>query len=169
MQVAIKLEGIEDMRKFFQEYSLKIIPAAEKGIKTGMNLILNSAKGHINNISGETAESLKAAIDGKGKSFVVGHIGTLGATRDECIRANSLEYGHAGPGQGIDAAREERRQRIAGGEIIKRRRRNTGSWVGAQVKKTTPPHPFIRPAIDENKAAIKQILRAELERALRGK
>lgn len=169
MRVAIKLEGVEDMRKFFREYTLKVIPAAEKGIRQGMNMILVSARSHINNISGETARSLGAAIDGKGKTFVVSHIGTLGETKEANIRANSLEYGHATAGRGIDAAREDRRERIRAGETFKRRRKRTGSWTSVAVKKVVPPHPFIRPALDENRAAIKEILKAELERALGGK
>jgi hypothetical protein len=169
LRVAIKLEGIEDMRKFFQEYTLKVIPAAKNGIETGMNMILRSARAHIHSISGETADSLGAAIDGKGKTFVVAHIGTLGQSKEAVIRANALEYGHALAGQGIDAARADRRERIAAGETFKRRRKKTGSWTSEAVKKIVPPHPFIRPAIEENRAAIKQILKAELERALRGK
>lgn len=169
MRVAIKLEGIEDMRKFFKEYTLKIIPAAEKGIKQGMHMVCLSAKAKIHNISGETAASLGEIIDGKGKSFVVGHVGTLGQSKEACIRANALEYGHASAGKGIVAARAERREKIAAGEIFKRRKKRTGSWTSVAVKKVVPPHPFIRPALDENRIAIKQILKAELERAIRGK
>jgi hypothetical protein len=139
--VTVKLEGIENVRKFFNEKRKEVIDGGERVIKRHMKKIETSAKSKIRNISGETADSIKAEVDGKGKDFVVAKVGTLGGTKEEAIRANSLEYGHASPGKGKDSGTRH-------------------------PVKTTPEHPFIRPAIDEDKNSFKADMKTEIQKVI---
>lgn len=147
MQVTVKLEGIQSVSKLFDEKGKQIIEGGEKVIRQHMEKVLNSARSKIHNISGETAASLKAKVDGKGKTFVVAQIGTLGGTREEAIRANSLEYGHAFPGQGKDSI----------GLRKSKKAKSSGS---------VPAYPFIRPAIDEDKNSFKADMKSEIQKII---
>ena len=98
MQITIKLEGVQNLEKLWAKKRKEIIDGGERVIKQHNQKILQSAKSKIHHISGETAASLKAEVVLKGQGVVVSRIGTLGGTKEEAIRANSLEYGHAAPG-----------------------------------------------------------------------
>jgi hypothetical protein len=147
MQINVKLEGITDVSKFFNEKGNQVIQGGEKVIRRHMDKILNSAKSKINSKSGETARTLKAKVTAKGKTFVVAEIGTLSGTKEEAIRANSLEYGHAFPGQGKDSI---------------------GLRKSKQAKKSgsVQAHPFIRPAIDEDKRPYKHDMQTEINKII---
>jgi hypothetical protein len=136
VKTTVRIEGIENVTKFFEQKSREIIDEGQRVEEKHMNKILDSARSKINNISGETANSLKAKITAKSKTFVVAEIGTLGGTKEEAIRANSLEYGHALPGRGRDT-------------VGKR------AWKSGKNQEDVPAQPFIRPAIDEDKNAYR--------------
>jgi 6-phosphogluconate dehydrogenase (decarboxylating) len=95
-RVTIKVEGIKDLKKFLQIKGDKVMAAGEAVIKDHLNKQLSLAKANIHNVSGETASSLSAKIDGKSQSYVVGKVGAFNSAED-AIRANSLEFGHAAP------------------------------------------------------------------------
>lgn len=97
-RVTIKLEGVKELHKILEQKRGEIIEAGEKTIKDHMDKQLVSARANIHSISGETAASLSAKIDGKSDNFVVGKVGAFDSAED-AIRANSLEFGHAAPNQ----------------------------------------------------------------------
>ena len=146
-RITIKLEGIESISKLFDEKGRQIIDSGEKVIRRHMGKVLNSARSKIHNISGETAESLKAKVSAKRKTFVTAEIGTIDGTKEEAIRANSLEYGHAFPGQGKDSvgARKSKQAKSSG---------------------SVPAYPFIRPAIDEDKRTFKADMKSEIQKVI---
>jgi hypothetical protein len=143
MQVTIKLDGVNNIYKVFNRKRTKIIEAAQRAEEEVSQSILQSAKSKIQSISGETAASLDARLVHKSKTAVVSKIGTLDGTKEECVRANSLEYGHAAPGEGKD------------------------SGVKNPVK-TVPAHPFVRPAIKEHKAKFKRKMKEAIQKAIEG-
>jgi hypothetical protein len=146
-QITIKLEGITNISKLFDEKGRQIIDGGEKVIKQHMDKVLNSARSKIHSVSGETAESLKAKVSAKRKTYVTAEIGTIDGTKEEAIRANSLEYGHAFPGQGRDSI----------GVRKSKQAKSSGS---------VPAHPFIRPAIDEDKRAFKTDMKNEIQKVI---
>jgi hypothetical protein len=96
MAVSVKIEGIDDVKRFLRRKHKEIFDAGADVIDEHSDKVLTSAKSKINSISGETAASLKKKVE-KTKNAVVSRVGTIDATKEECIRANSLEYGHAAP------------------------------------------------------------------------
>jgi HK97 gp10 family phage protein len=149
--VTVKLEGIENVRKFFDEKRKEVIEAGERAVKKRMNIIKLAAKGKFiagtntakafkdndppQYQTGELMGAIKAKVDGKGKTHVVAHVGVLDADKELAIKANAVEFGHASPGK-------------AGGF------------------KTTPAHPFIRPAIDENKKNFVNDMKTEIQKVI---
>lgn len=100
--ITIKIEGIDSFSALSAEKARRVIEEGEKVIdkhdKHQANLIRsyipigNSNHTHLRSL-------IKDKIDGKGKTFVVGHVGTLGASAKDAIAFNAYNYGHAAPGK----------------------------------------------------------------------
>lgn len=149
MQISVKIDGIENIKKYFDDKNRQVIQAGQIVINEHMNKILNMAKSKIKHISHETEQSLKAKIDGVGKTYVVAHIGTLGASKNAAIRANSLEYGHAFPARGKDTIGKT-------------------AWKSGGNQKDVAPKAFIRPSLEEDRRQYKRDMEKEIFRVMGG-
>jgi hypothetical protein len=137
-QTTIKIEGLESFRKMRRAILAEIINDGAKIIERHNKKIESLAKSKIHNVSGQTAKTIKSEIAHKSNTAVVSHIGTIRATKSEAIRATSLEYGHAKPGE-------------AGGKKIP----------------STEKHSFIRPAIDEDKKPFSQDMKGAVNKVVK--
>jgi hypothetical protein len=152
MQSSIKLEGTEEVFKNLRKYGEKVSKANEAAAKRGSKVILEEMEDNIGKgkpypewITGELENSIKSKIDGVGKTFAVAHIGTLDATKEQAIIANSVEYGHAFPYQGRDRNKKKHAENKAAGNRVK-------------------AYPFARPAIKAKKYKVRKIYKQELQK-----
>jgi HK97 gp10 family phage protein len=149
--VSISASDIKAVIQELEKWGKKLGDGMEDPTKRGMEIIAKKAKNKIHNISGETAASIKTKIDGKGKNYVVGHIGTIGGTKEEAIRANSLEFGHAYPRKGRDSlGKREWTSNREGGE--------------GNVK----AYPFVRPALKGSRRVVTAEYEKEVRKILGG-
>ena len=153
MQSLIKLEGTEEVFKNLRKYGEKVSKANEAAAKRGSKVILEEMWDNIGKgdpypewITGELENSIKSKIDGVGKTYAVAHIGTIGATKEQAIIANSVEYGHAFPYQGRDR--------------IGKRKHSESKAADNRVK----AYPFARPAIKAKKYKVRKIYKQELQK-----
>jgi hypothetical protein len=137
--LTVKVEGIDSVEKFLKRKRQEIFSAGAEVVNEYIKRVLASAKSKIHHISGETAASLDHNV-WKYTNTAVGKAGTIKATKEECIRANSLEYGHALPGGGKDSGVKEK-----------------------NVVKTVKPHPFMRPALAEIKTPFKRDMQKAIQ------
>jgi hypothetical protein len=169
MQVTIKLDpkSFEDVRKNFEEYRRVLQKERVPIIQKGMDIILKAWKSKLRSHrqTGRFESQAADKIDGNGKNFTVGHIGNIGAPKEDAIGLNALEYGHALPGQGKDSMLAERNARREGGEKIKRSKK--GSRRTDKIQKKIAAVPTIRPAIDETKGIVKKLIGTELKRVIK--
>lgn len=157
MQSTLKIEGMEEVLKNFKKYGEKVSKANETAAKRGSQVILEEIWDNIGKgdpypewITGELENSIKAKIDGVGKTFAVAHIGTLGATKEQAIIANAVEYGHAFPGQGRDVI----------GKAKHSKNKSTENRVKA--------YPFARPAVKSSRRKVNKIYKEELQKIFGG-
>jgi len=153
MQSTVKLEGMEEVFKNLRKYGDKVSKANEAAAKRGSQVVLEEIWDNIGKgapypewITGELENSIKSKIDGVGKTFAVAHIGTLDATKEQAIIANSVEYGHAFPGQGRD--------------VIGKTEHSKSKMSENRVK----AYPFARPAIKSSKRKVNKIYKEELQK-----
>jgi HK97 gp10 family phage protein len=156
MQSTIKLEGMEEVFKNLRKYGDKVSKANEATAKRGSQVILKEIQNNIgkgkpypDRITGELENSMKAKIDGVGKTFAVAHIGALNVTKEQAIIANSVEYGHAFPYEGRDSI----------GKAKRAENKAAGRWVQG---KRAEAYPFMRPAIKTARRKVKKIYEEEL-------
>lgn len=135
--VTIKLEGITSFSQMSTETKRDVVIAGGSVIKQHCTKIQNMTRSKINNITGETGATIKTKVE-DGKNYSVGKIGTIDATKEEAIRFNSLEYGHAAPGKGKD------------------------SGISKPVK-VVAPRPTLRPSIDEDKSSFKKDMESNIK------
>jgi len=153
LQSSVKIEGMEDVFRDLHKYGEKVSKANEEAAKRGSQVILEEIQDNIGKgspypewITGELENSMKAKMDGVGKTFAVAHIGTLGATKEQAIIANAVEYGHAFPGQGRD--------------VIGKTEHSKSKASGNRVK----AYPFARPAVKSSKRKVNKIYKEELQK-----
>jgi HK97 gp10 family phage protein len=156
MQSSVKLEGMEEVFKNLHKYGKKVKQANEVAVKRGSEVILHKAWDNIGKgdpypewITGELENSIKAKVDGVGETYAVAHIGTLEATKEQAIIANSVEYGHAFPYQGRDRNKKKHAENKATGNRVK-------------------AYPFMRPAIKSTKQKAAKIYKEELQKIFGG-
>lgn len=150
MAMTVKLEGTKDVIKNLNKYRDKAKKARLKTIKKTARLVTMTARNNIgrggqfpSSRTGELKSLIKWKIDGHGEGYTVAHVGVLDdATKEQAIKANSVEYGHALPGGGKD------------------------SKVRNPIKHV-PAHPFLRPAKDKHKKTIKKIYYDDLKGAFK--
>lgn len=152
----IKIQGMEELRRNLKKYGEKVSKANEIAAEKGAEVILHEAWDNIGKgkpypewITGELENSIKSKIDGVRKDSAIAHIGTLGATREQAIKANSVEYGHAFPGMGRDNKNIGKRKHAE----------NKAKGIG-RVK----AYPFMRPAIKSTKRRVVKIYKSELQK-----
>jgi hypothetical protein len=93
--ITIKLEGVENLSKFLDSQNEKILSEVENVMKDHGERQLADARSRINNISGETARSLRVISVWKGEKTTGCMVGPDPNSIPAIIRARSLEYGHA--------------------------------------------------------------------------
>jgi len=149
--VSISTSDIKAVIQELEKWGKKLGDGMEAPTKRGMDIIAKKAKNKIHNISGETAASIKTKIDGKGRNYVVGHIGTIDGTKEEAIRANSLEFGHSHPGEGRDSFGKQQwtSDREGGADRVE-------------------AHPFIRPALKGSRRVVTAEYEKEIRKILGG-
>jgi HK97 gp10 family phage protein len=154
LQSSVSIEGIEEVLKNFKKYGEKVKQANKTTAERGSQVILEEIWDNIGKgspypewITGELENSMEAKIDGIGKTFAVAHIGTLSATKEQAIIANSVEYGHAFPGLGRDSI---------------------GKWQWTSDREggedRVKAYPFARPAIKSSNRKVNKIYKEELQK-----
>lgn len=149
MKANLKLDP-EDRRKF-EQTTFRVMRGIESGVKSGMEIILDSAKkfGGANSLkvkSGSLRDSISVSIKKEGDDWV-GYLGS------DSVYAKIHEYG----GQ-INS-------RFSRWLVFKT---DSGGWRKvSQV--TIPPRPFLRPAIENNKQKFKDNLNVDIISAWKGR
>jgi hypothetical protein len=137
--ITIKLDNVKDVAKFYQKKKAEIRAGAERVEERNAPRTLALIRSKIHNITKETRSSYNVGKVYKTNASVSIVVGTMGGTKNDAIRALSLEYGHAAPKRGKDSKFKK-------------------------PSKDVPAHPHVRPAVDETKKPFVSDMRQELNK-----
>jgi len=98
--VGIKLNGVEEVKKKMQECQMEISGALPSLVYESALRTQSLARSKVNSRSGQIRREIKVTFDGANKNYAVAHVGIKAESGDAklAIKVNSLEYGHAAPG-----------------------------------------------------------------------
>jgi HK97 gp10 family phage protein len=154
----VHVKGLAELQKFLDQFTPKMEANVMRGaLRAGAGPVRASARLNINNVSGETAKSLRIRTDRRG-SKVSASVYTRRFT------ARFLEYGTAP--HWISVRETDRPWRLTrrGDRMLSVSTLNRmakrgslrigGNFVGASVEHPgAKPHPFLRPALDQQATA----------------
>jgi HK97 gp10 family phage protein len=145
LKCEIKIEGLDEIRRKFAEAGKRMSDAMGAAVGKGVKEIEKQAKynatrgGDYPEVqTGELLAGIKSGATRKGKDYAFGDVGFIGASADLAIKANSVEYGHVMTVVDPDSG-EEKIEHV-------------------------PPKPFMRPAIEQSKRKVVNIVKNELEK-----
>jgi len=186
MKLTTTIRGAKDLTLTISELEAKHFrKAARKAVNEGTKLILAAAKANVSIRTG----SLRKSLGRKVKAFKngTGYYGIVGPRKDNKAKiAQSVRDHAAGKRKTILKSRFRKTIKYKGREITvnpvkyahlvefgrraavvrKRKVMSDGAVVFGTKIKSIPPRPFLRPAWDQNKAAVEAIVRKEMAKAV---
>jgi HK97 gp10 family phage protein len=147
------IEGLDELITDFLTLGDRAMPYLKSATDYSSAILLNSARSKIRSRTGKLAEALRvvpARISKTKKMIVSGQV----VLSNEYADRDAMKYGaYVELGHNLYIGKVT----YGAGHV-----QTGGKWIG-HVK----PHPFMRPAADENKARVENILVVAVERALR--
>ncbi|HYH05379.1 MAG TPA: HK97-gp10 family putative phage morphogenesis protein [Bacillota bacterium] len=155
MNSKVNIDGMDEVLKNLQKYGQEVKKANKQAVEHGAKMIVEAAKDNIGKggpfpewITGELENLIKYKVDGVGNTYAVAHIGTIGASKEQAIKANAVEYGHAKRGQGR-------------GVIGKK------AWKVINTAGKVKEKPYLRPALKSSKKIVSSIYEEEVRKVIK--